>query len=205
MMGVAGLAGLGALGGLASYSMTPDYTGYASQYGDAMSDISSDLDPYVSQGFAAKKGLGAMGAMNMIAPAALENRLAASYQMSPYQQQIMQNTTNMMDANAAQTGMLGSTSQDAALQNQLASQQNQWMQQYINRGTQRSELGEQGLQNLGTMMAKQGYGASNTQAQLEAQIAMAQMQAQIAQAQAEQQGTSNIFGDALGVATLGLL
>lgn len=186
-------------------SMIPDYTDYASQYGDTLSDISSDLDPYVSQGFAAKKGLGAMGAMNMVAPAALENRLASSYEMSPYQQQMMQNTTNMMDANAAQTGMLGSTAQDAALQNQLASQQNQWMQQYINRGTQRSELGEQGLQNLGTMMAKQGYGASSTQAQLEAQIAMAQMQAEAAEASAQAQAEGNIFGDAMGGAMFGAM
>ena len=182
-----------ALGGLGGLFGTPDYSGAGNKYAGTINQIAGGFDPYINQGFLAKKGMAGLGAMNMIAPAALENRLASSYQNSPYQDQIMKNTANMMNYNAAQTGMLGSTSQDAALQNQMAGLQNQFQQQYIDRGTQQYNMGEQGLMGLGQMMGQQGYGASGTQAQLQAQAALAQMQAAMMPS-----AGGNMFTDALG-------
>jgi len=186
-MAIGGLLGLGA------GATTPDYTGAANTYSDSMNQIAQGFQPYVNQGFMAKKGLGALGAMNMANPAGLENRLASSYQASPYQNQIMSNTANQMDANSAQTGMLGSTAQQAALQNQMAGLNNQFQQQYIDRGTQQYNQAYGGIQNLGMMMAKQGYDASGTQGQLQQQGALAQLQA----ANMPTEG-QNMFTGALG-------
>lgn len=192
-----GLAALGAgLGGAAGL-FGPDYQKAASDYADTMSQISSSFDPYVSQGFAAKKGLGAMSASQMMHPASLENRLALSYHQSPYQQQMTRNLENEMNTNAAMTGMLGSTAQDTALQNQLAKQQDQWQQQYINRGMHQYDIARQNLNQLGMMMAKQGFSADQIEAELEAQAAMAQLQAAMAPS-GVQSALTDAMGGALG-------
>jgi hypothetical protein len=191
---------MGAMSGFSNMFGAPNYSGSANQYAGRMGDIASQFDPYVNQGFDAKKMMGGLGMMNMLAPNAAQDRIAAGYKNSPYQNQIMQNTSNMMDANAAQTGMLGSTSQQAALQNQLAGQQQQWQDNYINRGLHQYNTGEQNLMGLGNMMAQQGYGASGTEAQLQAQAAMAQLQASMMDDQ-----SGNFWSGLAGGLTGGLL
>lgn len=187
MMGMGGLAG--ALGG----AMTPDYQGAANTYQQQMQGLSQGYNPYEKMGRAGYGMAGGLGAQQMLHPAALENKLAGSFTNSPYQNQILSNTSNQMDTNAAQTGMLGSTAQQAALQNSLAGQENQWQQQYVDRGTQQANLGEQQLNRLGMTLGGQGYNAFNTGQQLLAQGDQAQMQAAMMPT-----ASGNMFTDALG-------
>lgn len=186
--GLAG-AGLGALMG----SQTPDYSGAARDYGQTLNQVGQQFNPYIQQGFGAQQQMQGLGKQAMADPAHEQNLLAQGFQSSPSQQQIMQNTRNQMNMNAAQTGMLGSTAQNASMQNQMAGLQNQFQQQYIDRGMNQYNIGQQNLQNLGMMQSQQGFGATRSQAELTSQAALARMQA------GEMPSTShNIFGDALG-------
>lgn len=187
MMGGAGL--LGGIGG----AMTPNYQGAANTYQQQMQGLAQGYQPYERAGHAGYGMTGGLGAYQMMHPAAMQNKLAASFTNSPYQNQILSNTANQMSANAAQTGMLGSTAQQAALQNAMAGQENQFQQQYINRGMQQGDLGEQQLSRLGTTLGGQGFGAFNTAQQLQAQGDQAQLQAAMMPSKGQ-----SMFTDALG-------
>lgn len=182
-------AGLGALSG----AFSPDYRGAAKDYGNTLNQVGQQFNPYIQQGFAAQQQMEGLGKEAMAHPAHEQNLLAQGFQTSPYQQQIMQNTRNQMNMNAAQTGMLGSTAQNASMQNQMAGLQNQFQQQYIDRGMNQYNLGQQNLQNLGMLESQQGFGGMRSQAELTSQAAMARMQAADQPSRA-----SNIFGDAFG-------
>ena len=171
---------LAALGAASGYLGTPDYSSSFGDYANAIDALGQKYNPYIKGGAMAEKGLGALGGYMMANPAGLENRLAASYQQSPYQTQQLNNLQNQMNTNAAQTGMLGSTAQQAALQNALAGQQNQWMQQYINRGTQQFGQGYGGLQNVGMLAANQGFNALGAQTQLGQEAALGRLKGSLA-------------------------
>lgn len=180
--------------GIGGYAGTPDYAGATSQYADTLNKLAQSYNPYIKGGFAAEKGLGALGAMNMIAPAALQNRLAAGFQDSPYQQQMQKNLSKQMDANAAMTGMLGSTSQNAALQNALAGQENQFQQQYINRAMGQYNRGLQNINQLGMLLASQGFQGTNLANQLRGEGALGTLQGEIAPTQSQAGLTGAISG-----------
>ena len=162
-----------ALGGLAGYFGTPDYSSVYGDYSKAMNALGAKYDPYIRGGAMAEKGLAGLNSYLMANPAGLENRLAGSFQNSNYQNQMQDQLRRQMNANAAETGMLGSTAQNAQLQNALANQQNQWMQDYINRGTQQFGMGYGGLQNLGMMLGQQGFNALGQQTDLGKEAALA--------------------------------
>ena len=182
------------IGGLTGF-LSPDQQGAYNQYASDVSNIANQYAPYEKIGKGSMYAYGLGNAMSMIDPTLLQNRVASSYNMSPYQQQMMQNTTAQMNANAAQTGMLGSTAQQAALQDALASQQNQWEQQYINRGMGQYNRGMQGMYNLANL----GFQGMGRETRLENEAALGRLRANLAPSQAE-----NIFTDAAGGA-MGLL
>lgn len=195
MMGALTAAAIpAALGGLAGYFGTPDYASAFGDYSSAMNNLGAKFNPYIRAGAMSEKGLAGLNSYLMANPAALENRLAGSYQNSDYQNKMLNQTANMMNANAANTGMLGSTAQNAALQNSLANQQNQWMQDYINRGTQQFGMGYNGLNNLGMMLGQQGFSALGQQTDLGKEAALAQLKGQLAPTKSQ-----NAWEDALGM------
>ena len=181
--------GLGALSG----AFTPNYGKLGGQYADTLNQIASSFNPYVNQGFMAKKGLGMIDLAQMGDPTALQNRVAGSFEASPYQKQIMQNTRDQMNMNAAQTGMLGSTAQQSALQHQMADLNNQFQQQYIDRAMHHYDQANQNLQSLGMMMGQQGFQGSQAAAELQAQGALGRLEAGMMPGQWQ-----SMFGDALG-------
>jgi len=166
----------GIMGGLVGGFGSPNYQDAYNKYAQNLQQLSANYNPYIRAGAGAEAGLAGIGIHNLIDPAALENKLASSYQDSPYQTQMLHNTQRMMDANAAQTGMVGSTAQKAALQNALAGQENQFQQQYIDRGTQNYLNSLRNLQSLGMMLGQQGYGAFNQKQGLLQGGALAQLQ-----------------------------
>lgn len=211
MLGTAIGAGLGALGGFLGGSQTPDYQKAAGQYQQQLSGLTQNLQPFIQggqqgqqQAIDAAQQQQTLGQQQMAHPAALENQLATGFVASPYQHQMQTNLANMMNANAATTGMLGSTSANAALQNQLGTMQNQWMNQYMDRGTQMYGLGTQ-TSNLGTgnllniyhTMMNQGFSAQQISDELQAQGFMAQMQGAMMPTQ-QQGGITGALGGALG-------
>ncbi len=169
------IAGAGALGAASGF-MQPNQKDAYNQYASDIRGIADQYNPYTKVGKGGLYCYAGLSALNTLAPAHVENRLASSFTNSPYQQQIMQNTTNQMNANAAQTGMLGSTAQQSALQDSLASQQNQWQQQYINRGENQYNQGMQGMYNLAGM-GLQGLGS---QSRLEQESALGSLKANLA-------------------------
>jgi hypothetical protein len=132
-----------------------DRRAYRSYAGD-LSDIASSYSPYVQAGADAVSQYGHMAGGMASHPSELLNRLAEEYENSPYQDTMLRNLAKTMDYNAATTGMLGSTSANAHLQDALANQQNQFMNNYINQGLQQSNIGLSALQNLSGL----GYNAT---------------------------------------------
>lgn len=197
MFGTALSAGLGALGGFMGGSQIPDYSQAANQYANNMSQLSQNMNPYIQGGQQGQNMALDLARQQMDQPAALQNQLAEGFVASPYQNQMQLNLSNMMNTNAANTGMLGSTSANAALQNQLAEMQNQFMNQYIDRGTQMYGLGSQGMNQMATLMTNQGFTAQQISDQLQAQGYMAQMQGQMMPTQ-QQSGIQGAIGGALG-------
>lgn len=182
-------AGLGALGGF----LSPDQSSAYNQYADTLNQLAQAYNPYVNIGEGGLKGGAALTGLNALFPTLPENRMAASFQMSPYQQQMQQNLMNQMNANAATTGMLGSTAQDAALQNALASQYNQMQQQYINRGTNQYNQAINNMYRLAGM-GMQGLGR---QTGLEQEAALGSLRSDLSQ-QPWQQTLTGALGGAIG-------
>lgn len=184
-------------GGLAGYFGTPDYGKAYNNYGKSIENLSQSYNPYIRGGAISEKGLGALGMYGLANPAGLENRMASSYQMSPFQQQQLTDLSKQMDANAAMTGMLGSTSSNIALQNALASQQNEWQQQYIDRATNQYNTSLNNLNSLGMMIGNQGFNALNSKNSLMNESYLAKLKSQMSQAP-WQSGLTSAVGTALG-------
>lgn len=176
-----------------SYFGTPNYKSAADHYADQLGDISSSYNPYIKRGMGAQDMLGGLSLGQMAHPAALENRIAAGYEQSPYQTQALHNTTNMMNANAAMTGTLNSTAQQAALQQALAGQQNQFQQQYIDRATNQYNQGFGALGGLTQQMGAQGFQGTQAQNALMQEAALGRLKGSIAPSQ-----FSNAFSSGLG-------
>jgi len=168
---------MGLLSGLTGYMNTPDYQGISQQFTNQMQGLSDQWNPYLQRADQARKGQIGMNAYQMANPAGLENRLSSSFTNSPYQNQLLTNTQNQMNANAANTGMLGSTAQQGQLQNQMAGQENQWQQQYIDRGTNQYNMASNHLNQMATMMQQQGFNAQQIQDAMMEKAYQSQMQA----------------------------
>lgn len=168
------------VGATLGYFGSPDYSQAYNKYANTIEGLGARYNPYIRGGAMAEKGLAGMGSYLMANPAGLENRLANSYNQSDYQTQMLRNLENEMNYNAAQTGMLGSTAENSALQKALADQQNQWMQQYINRGMQQFGQGYQGLQNIGTLAANQGFQGLGAQIGLGQEAALGRLKGDLA-------------------------
>ncbi len=190
------MSGLGGASGL----FGPDQGGAYSDYQDRLNQIGQMYDPYVQAGERGLKGYGITSGLNVLDPTGPENRMAGSFTNSNYQNQIMQNTTNQMNANAANQGMLNSTAQQSALQNSLASQQNQWQQQYINRGTQQYNQGVSGLGNISQM----GLGALGQQTALYQEGALGGLESDLSPSRWDQAFTGASGGAFSGLAMRGM-
>ncbi len=134
----------GLLGGWLGHNERKSYRNYANN----LSNLSQSYNPYM------QAGQNAVGQYSSIAgnmarhPANLINQLSSGYENSPYQNTMLKNIAGAMNYNSATTGMLGSTSANAHLQEALAGQQNQFMQNYIRQGMQQQYMGLSGLSDL---------------------------------------------------------
>ena len=188
----AAMGGVGALSGIFS----PDKSSAYSHYQDRLNQLAQMYQPYTQAGERGLKGYGMMSGLNVLDPTGPENRMAGSFTDSPYQSQMMNNTTNQMNANAANQGMLNSTAQQSALQNSLAGQQNQWQQQYINRGTNQYN---QGISNMGNI-SQMGLSALGHQTGLYQEGALGGLESELSPSRWDQAFTGAAGGALSGLA-----
>lgn len=186
------LGGIGSLIGGGSHAQQA-----YSDYSHEIQGLSDTYQPFVDQGKQALREYYDASNANVQHPTDLINQIASTYQDSPYMtqslNQSLSQTQDMMNRNAATTGMLGSTSANKALQSSLMGQaagyRQQSMQDYINQvlGTYRGGMG--GLSEVG----RTGLSALSGQAGLQEQAMAAE-----AKAQNTPSSSDSMWGDALG-------
>lgn len=152
----AGLAkfGLGFLGGM--HDRQADYDRYANDE----SNIANKYLPFEEGGQNSFDLFNHYNNLLLGNPTYLQDSISAHYQNSPYQQTLMNNVRHQVDTNNAETGQLESSSGNSQLDNALAGEQNQFMQNYINQGLDEFNRGlgnEYNAANLG-LGALSGYG-----------------------------------------------
>lgn len=162
-----------------------------SGFGQNESQLAAMYNPWSQKGLDANNFLYTQDQNNMQNPNALQNQIASGWQTSPYQQNLMNMTTQRMNANAANTGMLGSPSSQNYLNSQLNDMTGQFQNDYVNRGMQTYGMGQQNMNQI----ADRGLNALNSQTGLSEQSAIAQMKAQ----QQNNMLLPNMIGTAAGI------
>ncbi len=136
---------------LAGLLPTPDYKAAYGQYSQSLNDLARRYDPYVEAGTGALAPYQKVATELAIDPTQSLNKIMGRFSESPYQSQMQQNLARMMNYNAAQTGMTGSTASQEQLQGALAGQENQFMQQYLQNAMGQQRTGMTSLSNLAQM------------------------------------------------------
>lgn len=135
----------------------------SSQYGTAAQDyrnVANEYNPYIQRGTDAANFLMPQYQNLMTNPNFLQDQVSQGFYMSPYQQQMIKDTTNQMNINAANTGMIRSPVAQKALNDRLGTMTGQFMNDYINRGMQTYGMGMGGLSDMNRM----GFDAQNQRA-----------------------------------------
>lgn len=118
-----GLSGiLGGLSGQNNYDV----------YNKTLNNIAKGFDPFVNAGDQALNPQLNAFLQGLNNPQGLYNQYAQSFKESPYQNALLGSITNMMNANSANTGMLGSTSANNDLADHLKAQSTQDFNNYMN-------------------------------------------------------------------------
>jgi len=139
------------------------------EYAKAMKDAAARYNGYVDRGNRA--GELSMGEYekNIADPNAIQDRIAAGFEMSPYQKYMLDLTTKRLNYNSSATGMLGSGAANRALMEELTKNTGQFQNEYINRGlgiygqalnglNSTSELGFRGLNSADALLQEAAGG-----------------------------------------------
>jgi hypothetical protein len=173
-------------------------------YAQGMMNMGNNFNPYIQQGMNAtneanqnyQNFLNAQQGL-MSNPNALQDSIAKGFSMSPYQQSLLGTTTQAMNMNAANTGMIQSPVAQQALNSKLNTMTGQFLNDYVNRGMDTYMKGYGSFNDLANMTnfdRTQGFGAMEDKQSLEDQAQGAALQGSISQ----QQGLNNFMGDVTG-------
>ena len=169
-----------------------DQSEYFDRYGDEMRGIGRRFDPYINRGQeAGQRAFDQYGRL-VDDPNSVQDQIAGGFYMSPYQQFMLDETTNRMNQNAANTGFLGSGPAQKALSDRIGTMTGQFMNDYINRGLGLYDRGLGGFERADQM----GLGALGEQAGYDQEAAGANLQAGRSRAAAK----SNLIGGLAGLA-----
>jgi len=168
-----------------------DQSGGFNNYADQMRQQSQAYNPYINRGNAAGDRQAFLSDWLTKNPNALQDQIASGYQMSPYQNNLLDTVTNRMNMNAANTGMLRSPLAQKALNDQANTMTGQFMNDYVNRGENNFGLG---MQNYG-MMNTLGMQGLTGQSDLLQQAAAANLKAD----QSRQNAISSMLGLGAGI------
>jgi len=159
-------------------------------YGAFMDEKAQRYQPWIDAGDRAR-GINEEQYKRLINdPNAVQNQVAGGFQMSPYQQFMLDNVTKRMNYNAANTGMLGTGAADRALMDDLLKMTGQFEDTYIDRGMNSYNRGLAGNEFL-QQQAMQGLGQQD---ELYEQEAAARLKAQIAKQEASDSKMGGILG-----------
>lgn len=168
-----------------------DQKGGFDRFDRRMMEQAGKYNPWIDRGNSA--GDKALSEYNWLTdnPNALQDEIAAGYEMSPYQKYLLNNTQTMINNNAANTGMITNPAIQAMLGNELNMQTGAFMNDYIGRGM--NTYG-QGLAGLG-QMNQMGLGALDNQSNLVEAAAAGGLKGD----QSRQGAWSNLLGTGLGI------
>lgn len=166
------------------------------QYSDQMRQAAGKFDPWVQRGNQAGDMSFEMYQRLMNDPNFLQNQIASGYQESPFQTGLMNRTTNRMNMNAANSGMMTSPAAQRALNDEMQQMSGQFANQYIDRGMSSFGQGLQGMGNLNQM----GLSAVQEQIPLEEQAAGGELQGMRGENDRQSNKWGNMFGAGLGLA-----
>jgi hypothetical protein len=185
-----------------SGQVSTDNSGAYNQFANAMRGLSGNYQPWIDTGNQARGITFDQYQQLMNNPNAVQDKVAAGFNMSPYQNYMENQATKQMNYNAANTGMLGSGAANRALQQELVNMTGGFENDYINRGMQSYGMGLQGMGHLTDM----GYQALGDQTAINEGAAGADLQGQMShnQHEASQQardnsGWGNLIGTGLAV------
>lgn len=169
-----------------------DQKGAYDRFDRRLMDQSNKYNPWIDRGNAA--GQKAQGEYDWLVddPNALQDEIAAGYEMSPYQQYLLNNTSRMINQNAANSGMITNPAIQAMLGNELNMQTGSFLNDYLDRGM--NTYG-QGLAGLG-QTAQMGLGALDNQSNLVHEAAGGGLQGD----KSRQGAWANLFGTGAGLA-----
>lgn len=147
-------------------------------------------NPYIDRGNdAGTKGMAQYDRL-IQNPNAVQDQIAQGFWQSPYQNELLKRTTQAMNMNAANTGMIQSPAAQRALNDSVNNMTSQFMNEYINRGMQSYGQGLQGYDSVAGM----GMKGLNAQDALLEQSIGANLKGQ----QSSQGNMANMFGNLIG-------
>lgn len=165
-------------------------------YENQMRDAAQRYQPWVDRGNQAGSRVFDEYGRLISNPNAVQDQVAAGFNMSPYQQYLLDQITKRMNYNSANTGMTGSGAADRALAAEINNMTGQFENDYINRGLGLYNTGLQGMAGLNEM----GLRALDPQSNLLEQAAAARLKSQ----QSSQGAMANMFGQVGGAIVGGL-
>lgn len=145
LSGATGIAG-GILGMNAGRDAKADMSRYAEAY-----------NPYIQQGQDATNYLLGQSQQLTQNPNFLQDMISQGFYTSPYQNQMIGDTTQQMNMNAANSGMIQSPMAQQALNDRIGTMTGQFLNDYINRGMQSYGMGLNNYSNVSNM----GFNALN--------------------------------------------
>jgi hypothetical protein len=169
-----------------------DRSGAFKDYADTMGKNAERYNPWIDAGSRARDMNEAQYSRNINDPNAVQNQIASGFQYSPYQKFMLDNMTQRMNYNSANTGMLGTTQANQSLMDDLMKMTGQFQDTYIDRGMNSYNRGLQGNEFL-QQQGMQGMGAQDN-------LYEQQAAARLKEKMAKEDANSSMWGNILGMA-----
>ena len=172
-------------------------------YAKAMQDAAARYNGYIDRGNAASQTALDEYNKNIANPNDLQDRIAAGFEMSPYQKYMQDLVTKRLNYNAANSGMQGSGAANRALMEELTKSTGQFQNDYINRGLGVYGQALSGLQSTGEL----GFRGLNSQDALLQEAAGGTLKGQMSENETNDRnnassggGIGSLIGAGLGLA-----
>lgn len=169
------------------------------QYADQTQRLTQDYSPYTRHGAQAGRWMLPQLHQAVSNPNSLQNSWAQGFQLSPYQQNLLNNVSQHMQAMGANNGMLGSGQLQKALQGQLSNDVGQFQNNYVNRAMQLYGMGLNGLGNT----YRTGFNALNNRNSFLDAANQARLQGNIAHDTQLSRDFGGILGTVADIAEIG--
>lgn len=181
----------------------PDTSKDFYDYSDFMGGKADRYNPWIDAGTRARDMNEGQYARLINNPNAVQDQVAAGFQYSPYQKFMLDNMTDRMNYNSANTGMLGTTQANQSLMDDLLKMTGQFQDTYIDRGMNSYNRGLQGNEFL-EQQGMQGMGAQDNLFEQQGAARLkgdqARQQAAYQNSVIDQQNSNSMWGNILGLA-----